>query len=384
MKKVLYIPILLLLLIVLGCQEEATRSDDGSQVLVRIGSETITTESLETELERIPPFQRREMETPEGKQKFLERLVEMRLLYQAALDEGLDKDEAMASEFAYAKEQILMRHYYKNNIEALAVADQKTISDYYDEHQADYEVKARVKARLILSESKKASRKLLDRVAAGEEFPQLAREESKDGATAAEGGDLGWFTKDGYIRSLGVNEELTTQVFELDAGQISQPISLEGKGWALIMVEEKEVARTKSLQEVEEEINRRLAPKIKEEFFHKRIEELKIKFNVEFINESFSAAKSAEELFDLAQKTKEPLKRIGYYKEVVERFPDSGQADRAQFMVGFVFAEELKDQEQAKLAFGQFMKLFPESDLAKDAQYMLASLAGEEPEFESE
>jgi outer membrane protein assembly factor BamD (BamD/ComL family) len=69
---------------------------------------------------------------------------------------------------------------------------------------------------------------------------------------------------------------------------------------------------------------------------------------------------------------------------MVARFPDFVQADRAQFMVGFVYAEELGDTVQARAAFERFMTLYPQSDLVEDARYMLGALSGQEPAFEGD
>ena len=53
-------------------------------------------------------------------------------------------------------------------------------------------------------------------------------------------------------------------------------------------------------------------------------------------------------------------------------------------MIGFVYSEELQDSASALAAYEKFMQLYPESDLAKDAGYMLKSLSGEEPDLELE
>jgi peptidyl-prolyl cis-trans isomerase SurA len=67
------------------------------------------------------------------------------------------------------------------------------------------------------------------RVAAGEDFAELARQHSADGSATA-GGDLGWFRRGMMVR------EFEETAFRLPAGQVSQPVRTE-YGWHLIKVE---------------------------------------------------------------------------------------------------------------------------------------------------
>ena len=93
-----------------GCGgQESTGGAETGVELVQVGDRMITQSMVDEELNAVPPFQRREFESPDGQRKFLERLVEMELLYLAAVDEGLAEDPAMQQEFERARRQILMR-----------------------------------------------------------------------------------------------------------------------------------------------------------------------------------------------------------------------------------------------------------------------------------
>ncbi|MCP4548868.1 MAG: hypothetical protein GY835_20640 [bacterium] len=351
-------------------------------VLITVGDFRIDTAAMNTELQRIPPFQRREYENPEGKRKLVERLVEMKVMFKAAEAEKLADDEDVIKEFERVQEQILMRQYFKDFIEAKAVPSDKEIGDYYAEHKAEYEMPARLHGSLILTADRAAAVAAANRVRGGEAFAAVAGEVSQDAATASGGGDLGWFTADGYVRSIGVNPQFTSVVFEQAVGAVGDPIEVEGKGWAVIQVIEKEAAHTKSREDARDEIINRLSPKIRQTFFEDSIEALKTRFGVEYVQENFAQASSAEELFELAQSAKSPHERIKHYEQIVERFQDSEHADRAQFMIGFVYSEELRDNERSRAAFERFAELFPDSDLMEDARYMLEAIEGKEPEFE--
>lgn len=181
---------------------------------------------------------------------------------------------------------------------------------------------------------------------------------------------------------MGVNKEFTDVVFAMQPGQLSKPIEVKDKGWALVQIDERQQAHMKELDEVRDEIRRRLLPKVREDHYKTRLAELRESYGAEVLSDSTDEIESPEAFFKLAQDTRDPQERIGYYEKLVEKFGDSEQADRAQFMIGFVYSEELQDTVQAKAAFQDFIDRYPESDLAKDANYMIRALSGEVSELD--
>ena len=91
-----------------------------------------------------------------------------------------------------------------------------------------------------------------------------------------------------------------------------------------------------------------------------------------------------KEFFAYAQETqdqKDPQLAIKVFEEIQKYFPASSNRDKAAFMIGFVYSEQLKDYPKAKEAFEKFIKEYPQSDLKDDAEFMLKNL-GKEPELE--
>lgn len=90
------------------------------------------------------------------------------------------------------------------------------------------------------------------------------------------------------------------------------------------------------------------------------------------------------EFFAYAQETqdqKDPQLAIKVFEEIQKYFPASSNRDKASFMIGFVYSEQLKDYPKAKEAFEKFIKEYPQSDLKDDAEFMLNNL-GKEPDLE--
>ncbi len=65
---------------------------------------------------------------------------------------------------------------------------------------------------------------------------------------------------------------------------------------------------------------------------------------------------------------------VKYYKIVYSEYPDSSFSYKSMFMAGFLCANELKDFEEAKSIYGDFIKRYPDSDLAKSAQIEIDNL----------
>lgn len=140
----------------------------------------------------------------------------------------------------------------------------QAVTDFYTEQKdGRFTVKARAHARHILfSRSSTASTEektqvrttatgVLTRARAGEDFPTLAKTYSQDTATAANGGDLGFFERGRMVPAF---EEA---VFNLTAGGISDLVETPF-GLHIIKVEATEPERVRPLTEVEAEIRQEL------------------------------------------------------------------------------------------------------------------------------
>jgi parvulin-like peptidyl-prolyl isomerase len=93
-----------------------------------------------------------------------------------------------------------------------------------------------VRMRQILVGTEDEALEVLERLDAGEDFGDLAREISLDEATKEEGGEKGWVARDELDLSYAV------KVFDLEVGTVSQPIPGPG-GYFIFEVEEKEAER---------------------------------------------------------------------------------------------------------------------------------------------
>src|SRR5262249_12674445 len=96
------------------------------------------------------------------------------------------------------------------------------------------------------------------------------------------------------------------------------------------------------------------------------------------IKRFLSARRSAREQFNDAQALGPADQRIAAYRKLLEDYPDSEVSPQAQFMVGFIYSEELKNYDEADKAFKALLAKYPKAELAPSAQWMIDHMRSEE------
>lgn len=64
-------------------------------------------------------------------------------------------------------------------------------------------------------------------------------------------------------------------------------------------------------------------------------------------------------------------KAISYFQKIIEKYPHSKEAPTALFMTGFIQANELKNYDAARKSYNQFLKDYPQHEMATAAQQEL-------------
>ena len=101
------------------------------------------------------------------------------------------------------------------------------------------------------------------------------------------------------------------------------------------------------------------------------------------------STKSPEELFELAQQAENDgdfKEAIDLYTMLLQKYPQNEHNYKAQFMIGFIYSEELNDLDQAKDAMQKVVDDYSDCDLADDARWMLDHMGEnlEQMEFSGE
>ncbi|MFH1313307.1 MAG: peptidyl-prolyl cis-trans isomerase [Candidatus Eisenbacteria bacterium] len=361
----------------LSCaQEEQTGA------LARVGNRVITEADLEARLEGMPPYMRDQLTTPEGKERLLKAIVEEEMIVREAIARGFDKSEKLKEELALRKRDILVRLFYEQVIEVQAAPADSDVVAYYEDNATEFTVPATARARHIQVATEAQALRIRKLLEDGADFGDLAREHSLDPLTKERDGVLhGEVVRGKPLKGLGDMPLLVEAIFNQEVGVVSMPVE-SGKGYHIILVDEITPETLKPLEEVTEDIKARLTYENRNAVRDRIMEDLRSKYGAKFLSESPEAALTPETLFKMASEESDPQKKIGYYRQFADKFPDDERVYEARFMIGFTMAEDLQDYDGAEEVFKEFLKEFPETDLSDDAGWMIENMrSGAQPEF---
>jgi peptidyl-prolyl cis-trans isomerase C len=362
---------------VIGCG-----SEEGDTVVARVGHVSITEAEFNEKLNELPAYTRQQFASPEGRIDFLERLVEEEVLYQAAVNAGYENHPEVLKPLEAIKRRAVIQAFYRDEIESVAEVAEEDIVAYYEEYSELFQAPARVRFRHIMTDSRAAAVEARRRVLAGEAFTDVAAELSTDAATKDAGGLTKSVALGRGLSRLGMDAAFIERLFDWKVGEITDVLRSE-KGWHVLKIDDQSEAGPKPLDEVREDIVQTLRPEAVRANFDRVYEDLRSRLNAS-INEDAIRPKmrSEEELFSLAQNTEDALERLTLYKELLFSYPEGDHAAEAQFMIGFIYAEELRSFEAAEFEFRKMIDTYPDSELVESAEWMLENMEGEDPNFE--
>jgi len=360
-----------------GC---GTGGDD--EVVARVGRTNITKSDLMEKMADLPPFAQQQFAGPEGTIEFLKRLVDEEVLYQAAMNAGYAESPEVVKALDAVRRRAVIQQFYADDIEGKAVVPEEEIVAYYEEYGEQFQRAGRTKVRHILVPTRSQADAARQRVLAGEDFPSVARELSTDDATRNAGGLMSSIPQGEGVPEAGLDAGLIERVREWKVGEVTEPLRSD-RGWHIFYIEEKTESGTRPLEEVRDRIENSLLPDKTRARYEEVLAELKESYGVMLNEDVFrSKPRTEEELFTLAQETDDPLTRLNYYSELVFNYPEGEHAAEAQFMIGFIHAEELSNYEAARNAFNRMKAQYPDSELVESADWMLEHMGEENPPFE--
>jgi len=137
---------------------------------------------------------------------------------------------------------------FKVSTKDVTVSEDALMS-FFEEHKSDYDQPEMVKASHILVETEEKAKEIKKKLAEGADFAELARSESTDPMSAAEGGDLGFFARGRMVA------EFEKAAFAMSPGQTSAPVKSE-YGYHIIRVTDRKDAHEATFDDVKDDIER--------------------------------------------------------------------------------------------------------------------------------
>ena len=256
-------------------------------VVLTIGTEKITKSQFEQIFEQIvsqmPPERRAAAQDPQAKRQLAEQLAELKALAQEARRQKIDQTPEAKSQLAMRTDQLVAGLLFQQ-ISKNAKPAPADLQAYYDGHKADWET---VSARHILirmngsavplkegqkdlsdDEALAKAKDLRTKLVAGGDFAEIAKAESDDAGSGANGGVLGDFTRGRMV------PQFEEAAFKLQVNEISEPVKTQF-GFHIIQVTKHE---SKKMEDVQAEITEKIGP----EMAQKGVDAIKNKTTITF------------------------------------------------------------------------------------------------------
>src|ERR1700688_2457511 len=244
---------LLVLPLVAGCSKEASSQKQDpapaasasdptvarvNGVDIRESDLAMAEQDIGQNLQNAPPETQRE--------QLIAYVTDIILVSQAAdaSNKKLSEDPDFKHHLAFIRAKMLMGLQLRD--EAKGAVTEEAERKLYEDAVKPMGAEEEVHARHILVESEDEAKAIVDQLKGGADFAALAKEKSKDPG-AADGGDLGYFTKDQMV------PEFSEVAFKMYPGQLSNPVKTQF-GWHIIKVEDKRTKPTPTFDQVKAQL----------------------------------------------------------------------------------------------------------------------------------
>lgn len=227
----------------------------------------------EEEAGQLPPM------SPDAKKDYLVQfMADMILVSKAAEAKKMGDGADFKRKIAFARNKLLMEQLLQS-VGKEALTDE-AMHKVYDEAVKQLGEQQEVHARHILiraapgdekagKEAEDKIKAVIERLKKGEDFAKVASDVTEDPSGKANGGDLGYFSKEQMV------PEFSDTAFKLEKGQISEPVKTQF-GWHVIKVEDKRAKAVPKFEEVKPQIESYVTRKAQAELVTKLRAEAKI------------------------------------------------------------------------------------------------------------
>ncbi|CAN5156656.1 peptidylprolyl isomerase [soil metagenome] len=244
---------------------QPVQAQDANTVIAKVnGAEirqsdlTVAEEELGPSLQQMDPATRRE--------NLIAFLIDMKIVAKAAEAKKVGDAADFKQKLAFARDRLMMDSLLAT--EGKAAVTDAAMKKVYEDATKQVSGEKEVHARHILVPTEEEAKAIKAELDKGADFAKLAKEKSKDPG-AADGGDLGFFTKEQMV------PEFSAVAFALEPGKISEPVKSQF-GWHVIKVEEARDRKPPPFEQVKGQIESFVVRKAQADYVTKLRTEAKV------------------------------------------------------------------------------------------------------------
>ncbi len=231
----------------------------------------IPVRDFKSRIAKLPPYYRKIVE--KDSKRYLEEMIMEKLFYEAAIRKGLDRDKEVVEIVSQAKKKIITAKLVETEVDANVKITDDEMKKYYEAHKGEFKTPELWRASHILVATEKEAGDILDALAKGAKFEDLAREKSMD-ATASRGGDIGFFRVGQLV------PDFEKACLKLGMGQTSDVVHTQF-GYHIIRLTDKKDPGAEDFEKAKGKIENALKKQKRVELFDKLVTDLKSKYGVE-------------------------------------------------------------------------------------------------------
>ena len=218
---------------------------------------------------------------PTVKASYASAIVEQLLLEHEAIERGYGKDPSLTAALKRSERDTLLAITGQRLRSGAGAPGKAEVEGYYKSHPTEFQVAATRACAHIVLPSREQANKILANLKRGDRFEDLARDYSRDQASAANGGLIGELGETEIARMSQSGEKALAETIRASKpGQVTDPVQSR-VGWHLIRCQAPSPGKTRSLEEVRAALTTRLTEQRGQEALTRHADELRKRGKVE-------------------------------------------------------------------------------------------------------
>ncbi len=187
---------------------------------------------------------------PNFEQQAKDEVITREIFMQEASKRSLDASDDYKTQMELARQSILIRALVEDEKKKSSVTDAE-IKAEYDKYAKENGGKE-YKARHILVEKEETAKAIIASLKKGGKFEDIAKKQSKDTGSGANGGDLDWANAASYVK------EFSDAMVALTKGKTTETPVKSQFGYHVIRLEDVREAKLPSMDDVKPQIKQQL------------------------------------------------------------------------------------------------------------------------------
>ena len=186
----------------------------------------------------------------EAREQIKEEVIMREIFVQEAQKRGIGTSEEFKNQMELARQGLLIRGLIADEQKANPVTDEDVKAAY--EQFVAANAGKEYRARHILVDKEADAKAIIARIKKGAKFEDIAKKQSKDKGSGANGGDLDWAPAANYVA------EFSQAMVKLGKGQLSDAPVKSDFGWHVIRVDDIRDAQLPTIEQFKPQIMQEL------------------------------------------------------------------------------------------------------------------------------